>query len=96
MALWAEPFNTIIVIPRCAIAHLRMPRLAQARNDARVLPDGQNGDTPVQPPLQKYFCSHLAQITSLSAAIPAHTKGRFAIVTDVGLGKRWTRHVKDE
>ena len=41
---------------------------------------------PVQPTSQKYFCSHLAQITSLSAAIPAHTEGRFAIVTNVGLG----------
>jgi hypothetical protein len=28
--------------------------------------------------------------------IPAHTKGRFAIVTNVGQGMRWTRHVKDE
>jgi hypothetical protein len=34
---------------------------------------GQISDRPVQPPLQKYFCSHLAQITSLSSAIPAHT-----------------------
>jgi hypothetical protein len=41
---------------------------------------------PVQPTSQKYFCSHLAQITSLSAAIPAHPKGRFAIVTNVGRG----------
>src|ERR1700733_11823600 len=29
-----------------------------------------------------------------SLAIPAHTKGRFAIVTDVGLGMRWTRVVR--
>src|ERR1700728_2498597 len=41
---------------------------------------------PVQSSSQKYFRSHLAQITSLSAAIPAHTEGRFAIVTNVGLG----------
>jgi hypothetical protein len=27
-------------------------------------------------------------------AILAHTEGRFAIVTDVGQGMRWTRHVK--
>jgi hypothetical protein len=32
----------------------------------------------------------LAQITSLSSAIPAHTEGRFAIVTNVGQGMRWT------
>ena len=35
---------------------------------------------------QKYSGSLLTQITSISVAIPAHTKGRFAIVTDVGLG----------
>jgi len=48
----------------------------------------------VQPPLQKFFRSLLTQITHISLAIPAHTKGRFAIVTDVGHGMRWTRHVK--
>ncbi len=45
----------------------------------------------VQSRLQKYFYSHLTQITCLSSAIPAHTKGRFAIVTDVGQGMRWTQ-----
>jgi len=50
----------------------------------------------VQSPLRKYFRFLLTQITCISFAIPAHTKGRFAIVTDVGLGMRWTRHVKDE
>jgi hypothetical protein len=49
---------------------------------------------PVQSPLQKYFRSLLTQITCISLAIPAHTEGRFAIVTDVGQGMRWTRHVK--
>ena len=41
---------------------------------------------PVQSPSQKYSGSLFTQITSISLAIPAHTKGRFAIVTDVGLG----------
>jgi hypothetical protein len=41
---------------------------------------------PVQPPLQKYFRSLLTQITCISPAIPSHTEGRFAIVTDVGTG----------
>ena len=45
----------------------------------------------VQSPSQKYSRSHLTQITSISPAIPAHTKGRFAIVTNVGQGMRWTR-----
>ena len=40
----------------------------------------------VQSLLQKYFGSLLTQITSTSLAIPAHTEGRFAIVTDVGQG----------
>jgi hypothetical protein len=41
---------------------------------------------PVQPRLQKYSDSILTQITCISFAIPAHTKGRFAIVTNVGQG----------
>jgi hypothetical protein len=53
---------------------------------ARLTPDGQIADTPVQPPSQKYFSSLLTQITCLFLAIPAHTKGRFAIVTNVGQG----------
>jgi hypothetical protein len=40
----------------------------------------------VQCPSQKYSGSLLTQITSISAAIPTHTKGRFAIVTNVGPG----------
>jgi hypothetical protein len=40
----------------------------------------------VQSPLQKYSGSLLTQITSTFLAIPAHTEGRFAIVTNVGLG----------
>jgi hypothetical protein len=35
---------------------------------------------------QKYSGSLLTQITCISLAIPAHTKGRFAIVTNVGSG----------
>jgi hypothetical protein len=40
----------------------------------------------VQSPSQKYSGSLLTQITCISFAIPAHTKGRFAIVTNVRLG----------
>jgi hypothetical protein len=40
----------------------------------------------VQSLTQKYSSSLLSQITSIHFAIPAHTKGRFAIVTDVGSG----------
>ena len=41
---------------------------------------------PVQSPSQKYSGSLLTQITFTTLAIPAHTRGRFAIVTNVGLG----------
>jgi hypothetical protein len=46
---------------------------------------------PVQSSSKKYFRSLPTQITCISLAIPAHTEGRFAIVTDVGQGMRWTR-----
>jgi hypothetical protein len=48
---------------------------------------------PVQSGLQKYSASRFTQIKSISIAIPSHTEGRFAIVTDVGHGMRWTRMV---
>jgi hypothetical protein len=41
---------------------------------------------PVQSPSQKYFHSLLTQITSMSLASRPTRQGRFAIVTDVGLG----------
>ena len=50
------------------------------------LPDGQISELAVQPPFQKYFPSRLTQIKSISIAVPPHTEGRFAIVTDVGAG----------
>jgi hypothetical protein len=53
-------------------------------------PTGQITDLPVQPLSQKYFASRFDQITFLISAIPSHTEGRFAIVTDVGGGMRWT------
>jgi len=46
---------------------------------------------PVQSCLKKYFCFRTPQITSRTFRIPSHTEGRFAIVTDVGHGMRWTR-----
>jgi hypothetical protein len=48
------------------------------------LPDGQIGDLAVQPRAQKYYASVLAQITFISAAVPSHSEGRFAIVTNAG------------
>ena len=43
-----------------------------------------NHQKSVQPFAQKYFASMFAQITFMSAAVPSHTEGRFAIVTDAG------------
>jgi hypothetical protein len=60
-----------------------------------ILPDGQINHlichSPVQPLREKYFASRLTQITFKTPAIPSHSEGRFAIVTDVGCGMRWTR-----
>ena len=50
-----------------------------------------SSDLHVQPPSQKYFGSLLTQITSSSSPSPPDTEGRFAIVTNVGQGMRWTR-----
>jgi hypothetical protein len=50
------------------------------------LPVGQFVDRRVESPLQKYSCFHSPQITSTTPAIPSHTEGRIAIVTDVGAG----------
>jgi hypothetical protein len=51
----------------------------------------------VQSRLQKDFASRLAQITPVSAAVSAFHEGRIAIVTDAGLGMRWTwRRATDE
>jgi hypothetical protein len=41
------------------------------------------GSLPVQPPLQKYFCSRLTQISSLIRAVPSQERG-VAHVTNVG------------
>jgi hypothetical protein len=57
---------------------------------AQICLDGQISDLPVQPLSQKYFASRFDQISFLICPIPSHTEGRFAIVTDVGGGMRWT------
>ncbi len=61
---------------------------AQAPAD---LPDGLPGRFRVQCHQQKYFASPFGRNRFMDSAIPSHTEGRFAIVTDVGHGMRWTR-----
>jgi hypothetical protein len=58
------------------------------------LPDKPFRRRRVQPCLQKYPSFHLTQITGLCRAIPFPIEGRFAIVTDVGFGMRWTRRLQ--
>ena len=73
--------------------HSGMRLLAQARNDGereillRLHPTTRraNHQNPVQPPLQKYFRSHPAQITFMSAP-SGPERGALAIVTNVGTG----------
>jgi hypothetical protein len=50
------------------------------------VPAGQISAFVVQPLAQKYSGFPKAQITFITGAIPSHTEGRFAIVTDVGAG----------
>jgi hypothetical protein len=54
------------------------------------VPDGQISDLSVQPSREKYFAFHPTQITRFFAPSRAPQEGRFAIVTDVGRGMRWT------
>jgi|GraSoi2013_115cm_1033766.scaffolds.fasta_scaffold148000_2 hypothetical protein len=60
------------------------------------LPDGQISELAVQSLSQKYSCFHLTQITSISVAIPSHTEGRLAIVTDAGRDAVDAGGAKDE
>jgi hypothetical protein len=71
------------------------PRPGHERNllspQSSDLPVGQFVDSCVESSLQKYFGFHSPQIRSRTFRIPSHTEGRFAIVTNVGHGMRWTR-----
>jgi hypothetical protein len=59
---------------------------ARARGEKTALRDPADLPAHSNPSFQKYSGSLLTQITSISLPIPAHTKGRFAIVTNVGSG----------
>src|SRR5216684_6398483 len=48
-------------------------------------------DPRVQPLCEKYFRFRLTQIRCISKPVPCPQEGRFAVVTDVGHGMRWTR-----
>ncbi len=72
---------------RCTVSGTRAKTdNADNKTGSSDLPVGRFVDRDVQPPLQKYFGFRTPQITSRTLAIPSHTEGRFAIVTDVGAG----------
>jgi hypothetical protein len=76
---------------RCQAVRIELPgRIGVLRENA-ILLRRINVIWVVQSSIKRYFRSLLRQITCISLAIPAHTEGRFAIVTDVGQGMRWTR-----
>jgi hypothetical protein len=78
--------------PGCCAAPSARLRASSTRTcGVGDLPVGRFVDRRVESPLQKYFGFHAPQITSRTFRIPSHTEGRFAIVTDVGHGMRWTR-----
>ena len=54
------------------------------------MPDGQI-DFGCPAPLAKILRFPGDPNQNYKRAIPSHTEGRFAIVTDVGHGMRWTR-----
>jgi hypothetical protein len=70
-------------------------RAYQSSGTQSDLPDGLSGDFPVQPHLQKYFCSRPTQISSLIRAVPS-LRGALAIVTDAGRDAVDAGGAKDE
>jgi hypothetical protein len=59
-----------------------------------ICPDGQiNGpiDLPVQPLGEKYSASPFGRNRFIDSRVPPRSEGRFAAVTNVGCGMRWTR-----
>src|ERR1700722_20873712 len=67
-----------------------LDRIRQGSLAATDLPDGQISDFPVQPSSEKYFAFRFGRNSNRASAVPHPSEGRFAIVTDVGRGMRWT------
>ena len=77
--------------PPCKAASLRALRAASLRAQVKSGCSGcgkitrrANHQKSVQPPLQKYFCFFEDTNQCISVAIPSHTEGRLAIVTNAG------------
>jgi hypothetical protein len=62
--------------------------------DAVICPSGKSVPLLIfrsPAPFEKIFLFFRNQIRCISLAVPSQTEGRFAIVTDVGNGMRWTQ-----
>jgi hypothetical protein len=91
--LGASPESILTIVVMDSGFALRAPR-----NDERGGPTREkaarraNHQFSVHPPNEKYFAFAVGQISATSSRHPAPLKeGRFAIVTNVGCGMRWTR-----
>jgi hypothetical protein len=71
---------------RCQAVRIELPGWTGVLRENADLLKRINVIWVVQSSLQKYFHSLQTRLTHISLAIPAHTEGRFAIVTDVRLG----------
>jgi hypothetical protein len=58
---------------------------------ATKVPDGQITEFGVKPSLQKYSAFGSGRNSNRANPVPRPPEGRFAIVTNVGCGMRWTR-----
>jgi hypothetical protein len=61
------------------------------RTTILILPDMRIFGNCVKPLREKYFSLSEDRIRPMFATSRAHQEGRFAIVTNVGRGMRWTR-----
>jgi hypothetical protein len=61
-------------------------------NGSLILPDGQISDF-LSSPARKNFPLQLPTKSAASNGVPFPQEGRFAVVTDVGCGMRWTRRM---
>jgi hypothetical protein len=66
------------------------------RDQLRDLPDGQISRFAVQPLSEKYFASRVGRNSSRGVVVLYPSEGRFAIVTNVGCGMRWTRAMSND
>jgi hypothetical protein len=75
-------------LPATGQIKIRALELRQINPTGKSLPIFRNR---VKPRNQKYSAFAAGQISATTSAVLYPQEGRFAIVTDVGCGMRWTR-----